>query len=277
MDMEYSPGRHRLSVQKRQHPPKARLLRVCRTVRIAPIIQRVTFGGDDLADLVSGSFDDHVKLFFPHERWDRPALPVFGPRGPAYPGDAPQPLARDYTPRRYDPASSELDIDFVLHGPGPAALWASRAKVGQYLGAAGPGSSFVIPHAVDWHLLIGDETAIPAIARRLEELPAGIRVHAIIETSRADSRQELPSRADLTLQWVSSAFDVEGGVGALQRVVRRLQLPEGEGYVWAAGEYACIRAIRQHLVRECGLDKSRIRAASYWRKGMPATHEVFAD
>ncbi|GAB1575890.1 siderophore-interacting protein [Bordetella petrii] len=264
------------AVQKVRHPLRARLLQVRRVQRIGPHLVRVTLAGEQLAGFVSASFDDHVKVFLP-EAGAMPVLPVIGPDGPSYPEGAPRPVARDYTPRRYDAAAGELDIDFVLHGHGPAASWAAQAAPGQYLGVAGPRGSFVIPHAFDWHLLIGDETALPAIARRLEELPRGKRVLAVIETRHPSTRIALPTRADLTLQWVHGAAEPDDGPPVLERVVRRLQLPDGEGYVWAAGESAVIRGIRQHLVHERGIDKSRIRAASYWRRGDAGAHEVFGD
>ena len=79
---------------------------------------------------------------------------------------------RDYTPRRYDLDTLELDIDFVLHGDGPASTWAEQAKPGQFLHIGGPRGSMIVPDIFDSYLLIGDETALPAIARRLEGLAA---------------------------------------------------------------------------------------------------------
>ncbi|WP_143161032.1 siderophore-interacting protein [Pollutimonas bauzanensis] len=270
-----NPGR--LALQKVRHPLKTRMLQVLRVSRLAPSLVRVTFTGDDLADFISASFDDHVKLFLPPSPGVRPVLPVIGPQGPVFPEGEPRPIARDYTPRRYDPAARELDIDFVLHGSGPAATWAAQAAAGQYAGIAGPRGSFVIPPEFDWHLLIGDESALPAIGRRLAELPEGKRVLAVIETGHPGAQIELETRADASIQWVHCAVDPADGISALERAVRRLQLPDGDGYVWAAGEFASIRGIRQYLVHERGLDKSRIRAASYWRRGASAAHETFDD
>jgi len=271
---EARPG---LAVQKVMHPLKARLLQVRRTARLTPYLVRVTLAGDELAGFVSASFDDHVQIFLPPGMDAAPALPEIGPRGPAWPDDAPRPVSRDYTPRRYDPDAGELDLEFVLHGDGPAAAWAAQARPGHYLGVAGPRGSFVIPREYDWHLLIGDETALPAIGRRLDELPPGARALAVIETRHPSARLALDSAADLSLQWVRRGTDVADGSSALERAVRRLVLPEGEGYAWAAGESGAIRRIRQHLVEERGLDKSRVRAASYWRLGASGAHEVFGD
>ena len=69
----------------------------------------------------------------------------------------------------------------MLHGDGPASTWAAQAKPGQQIVIGGPRGSMIIPDAYDWYFLAGDETALPAIGRRLEELPATARVVAVIE------------------------------------------------------------------------------------------------
>ncbi|OZI52427.1 siderophore-interacting protein [Bordetella genomosp. 4] len=266
----------RYAVQKVRHPLKSRMLQVSRVQPLSAHMVRITLTGNDLEGFVSASFDDHVKVFLP-EGDALPIIPTIGPNGPEFPAGVARPQARDYTPRRYRPDTKELDVDFVLHDHGPAGTWAAQAQPGQHLGVAGPRGSFVIPHDFDWHLLIGDETALPAIARRLEELPAGKRVLAVIETRGPDARIDLPTQADATVQWINGGTDAEGSESVLERVIRRLQLPEGEGYIWAAGESAAIRGVRQYLVHERGIDKARIRASAYWRRGNQGAHEVLED
>ena len=122
------------------------------------------------AGFVSAAPDDHVKLFFLPDGEKKPTLPSMGSRGLEFPDGLPRPAHRDYTPRRYEGAAGELDIDLVVHGDGPASTWASRAAPGAYIGVAGPRGSFVVPDTFDWYLLAGDETALPAIGRRLREL-----------------------------------------------------------------------------------------------------------
>src|SRR5690606_25905092 len=155
-----------LTVQKLRHPTKPRMLQVRHIVDLTPSMRRITLAGADLEGFLSASFDDHIKLFLPSGPGAMPVLPTIGPNGPEFPSDQPRPVSRDYTPRHYDAAAQELVIDFVLHHSGPATDWASQASPGDYLGIAGPRGSFVIPTAFDWHLLIGDETALPAIGRR---------------------------------------------------------------------------------------------------------------
>jgi NADPH-dependent ferric siderophore reductase len=267
-----------LNVERVRHPVKFRLLEVKRARRVTPHLASVTLTGPDLDDFVSASFDDHVKVFFPAPGGEAPTLPTRGPKGPVFSEDDPKPIARDFTPRRFDREARELDIEFVLHHPGPASQWAATARPGQALGVGGPRGSFVIPTGFDWHLLIGDDTALPAIARRLEELPSGALAHAIIEAPELSARIEFETCADLRVDWrFRDGASESSGEDALLRAVRDLVLPAGEGYIWAAGEASSMRALRTHLCAQNGIDKSRIRAAAYWKRGQIAVHETIED
>jgi NADPH-dependent ferric siderophore reductase len=266
-----------LSVQRVRHELKMRLLQVKRTRLVSPQLLCVTLAGEDLRGFVSASFDDHVKVFFPEPGQDEPVLPTVGPDGISMPPGVPRPPARDYTPRRHDAAAGELDIEFVLHGDGPASMWAAQAKPGQFLGVGGPRGSFVVPTGYDWHLLIGDETSLPAIARRLEELPASTRATAIIEVADASAEIPLPDRAGLTVNWLHRDGAPAGDPSLLQHAARRVEMPTGEGYVWAAAESAAAKALRRVMVEERGIPKSRIRASSYWKRGASAVHETHDD
>ncbi|WP_338927120.1 siderophore-interacting protein (plasmid) [Mycetohabitans endofungorum] len=261
------------TVTRVRHPLKFRLLRVQRVRQITPTLVRVTLAGDDLHDFVSASFDDHVKVFFPLPGMDKPLLPTVGPDGVVFLEHHPRSPARDYTPRRYDRQAGELDLEFALHDAGPASAWARQAQPGQWLGVGGPRGSLIIPTGFDWHWLIGDDTALPAIARRLEELPADTRVVTVIEVADAASRIDLKTRAQLHAVWRYRDCAGPGG-GALLRAVQDTDLPCGDGYVWVAAEAGIARAVRQYLVEERGVPKSRIRAASYWRRGSAAVHEA---
>jgi NADPH-dependent ferric siderophore reductase len=215
-----------LAVTRVRHSLKFRLLQVTRVQPLTPHLIRVTLTGDDLEDFESASFDDHIKVFFPAPGADKPVLPSAGPNGPVFPEDQPRPVARDFTPRRYDRAARELDIEFAMHEAGPAASWAAQAKVGQYLGIGGPRGSLVIPTGFDWHLLIGDETALPAIARRLKELPAGTRVAAVLEVADPSARLDFDTEAELHAVWRYRSDSPYRG-DALLQAVRDTYLPEG--------------------------------------------------
>jgi NADPH-dependent ferric siderophore reductase len=268
--------RPELDVTRVRHALKFRLLQVTRVEQLNPHFVRVTLAGDALDDFESASFDDHVKVFFPAPGETQPVVPSAGPNGPVFDPAKPRPVARDFTPRRFDRAARELDLDFALHDAGPATEWAMQAAPGQFLGIGGPRGSFVIPTQFDWHLLIGDETALPAIARRLEELPAGTRVATLIEVAEPAARIEFDTRADLYAQWRYRNESEHPG-GALLLALRETFVPEGDGYVWAAGEATLMRAVRQLLCEERGVDKKRIRASAYWKRGEQGVHGTIDD
>ncbi|QYY28659.1 siderophore-interacting protein [Cupriavidus pinatubonensis] len=270
-----TPSTRDLTVQRVRHPLKMRMLQVVRTRLVSPQLLRVTLQGPDLADFVSASFDDHVKVFFPQGGANKPVMPEVGPNGVVFAEDQPRPPARDYTPRHYDPVAHELDIEFVLHGDGPASTWAAQAQPGQYLGVGGPRGSFVVPTVFDWHLLVGDETALPAIGRRLEELGPDTHALVVIEVPEAAAEIPLPSPANLQVHWLHRGDAPEGSL--LAPALRGIALPDGEGYVWAAGESAAMKSVRQYLVTDRGIDKKRIRASSYWKRGAAAVHETLDD
>lgn len=227
-------------VQRVRHELKFRDLEVTRVERVSPHLVAVTLSGESLADFTSPSFEDHVKVFIET--------------------GADEPARRDYTPRRFDNAARELVLEFVLHGEGPASAWAESVEPGQALRVAGPRGSFLIPTDYDWHLLVGDETALPAIARRLEELPAGTKAWAILQVADPADRRALPTAADLQLSWVADE-------AACLAAIHAFALPPGEGYVWAAGEGGTMAELRRILVDEKGHDKRAIRAAAYWKRG----------
>jgi len=260
-----------------RHEAKRRLLQVGDVNRITPKMARVVFGGDELSGFVSAAHDDHVKLFFPRLGQDKPALPTQTPNGPVYAEGVTPPAARDYTPRRYDPAAGTLAIDFVLHGDGPATSWAAQARPGDFLGVGGPRGSFIVPDDFDWYLLAGDESALPAIGRRLEELPATARAFVVAEVADAGEEQRFTSRAQVETHWLRRNGAAPGSQPLLQKAIAELKLPSGEGYAWVAAEAATAKALRRHLVDERGLRKDRVKAAAYWKQGAVAVHETYDD
>ena len=238
------------------HEVKRRRLDVLRVVDITPRMRRITLGGPELAGFVSLGSDDHIKLMFAQNAAELAALqsPTFSIKG-----DGPQPAMRDYTPRRFDLSLGELDIDFVLHGDGPASTWAEQAQVGQHLYIGGPRGSMIVPDIFDSYLLIGDETALPAIARRLEELPAGRRVLAVIEIADAAEQQALQSAAEVDVIWVLR------GQADLLDTVRTLTLPSGALYTFVAMETKLSRQVRRVLLDTHKVDEAFLKAVGYWR------------
>jgi NADPH-dependent ferric siderophore reductase len=238
------------------HEVKRRRLDVLRVVDLTPRMRRITLGGPELAGFVSLGSDDHIKLMFAQNAAEQAALqsPTFSIKG-----DGPQPAMRDYTPRRFDLSLGELDIDFVLHGDGPASTWAEQAQVGQHLYIGGPRGSMIVPDIFDSYLLIGDETALPAIARRLEELPAGRKVLAVIEIADAAEQQALQSAAEVDVIWVLR------GQADLLDTVRTLTLPSGVLYTFVAMETKLSRQVRRVLLDTHKVDEAFLKAVGYWR------------
>ena len=228
-------------IERVRHELKRRHLTVTQVEQLTPNFRRITFNDESLSDFVSASFDDHIKVFVDDAR-------------------------RDYTPRSFDNAARELVIEFALHGEGPAAEWAAQARPGHTLEIGGPKGSMIVPLDYDWHLLVGDETAFPAVARRLEQLPAGSKAIVVLQVADAADRRDFESAANLAVTWVET--DAQ-----LLAAVRALALPAGDGYAWCAGEAACMAALRRELVDVKGHPREAIRAAAYWKRGATGHHE----
>ena len=256
-----------------RHALKFRRATVRAVQHIAPHMLRVTFAGEDFRDFSSASFDDHVKVFFPAAGQADLVLPQMGDNGLVWPEGVARPSARDYTPRRFDQAAGELVIDFALHGEGPAAEWAAQAAVGQVLGIGGPRGSLVIPQDFAWYALFADETGLPAVGRFLAEAQPGTGVTVFAEVASAAEQIELPALAGAQIHWLHRGDALPGSV--LVTAAQTLAL-EGDGYVWAAGESASMQTLRAALVAR-GLDKSRIRAAAYWKHDAVAYHANLDD
>ncbi len=245
-----------------RHEPRRRVLEVREIDKVAAHMIRVTLGGD-LEGFTSLGFDDHIKLFFPDAG--------------ATPGSEPQMLARDYTPRRYDAARNILEIDFAIHDAGPATRWAERVRPGAPLTIGGPRGSFIIPTNFDWHLLMGDETAIPAIGRRLAELPPGARAVVIAEVDGPGDEIKFHTAADVSVTFAYREGVAAGASDVLARTLKAARLPAGDYYAWVACESLIAKALRVQLIAEHGANKKWMRAAGYWRRGAVAVHDTHDD
>ncbi|MRW93544.1 siderophore-interacting protein [Duganella sp. FT80W] len=228
-------------IQRVRHELKRRELQVAKVDYLAPEYVAITFKGETLHDFVSASYDDHVKFLISDE--DR----------------------RDFTPRSYDPVAGELTIEFALHATGAASDWARHALVGQSAFIGGPRGSMIIPMDYAWHVLAGDATALPAIRRRLEELPAGAKVQVLV-AAEAASQLQFRSEADVQLQLLDDT-------AALLAAIRALQLPAGEGFFWFAGEAAVAAQVRDSVFNDKGHPRDAARISAYWKQGASGHHE----
>jgi NADPH-dependent ferric siderophore reductase len=235
----------RHQIQRVRHEVRRRALTVTSLEHLTPRMLRVGLVSPELHDFVSLAADDHIKLFFPV-------------------GD--ETVMRDFTPRAFDLAKGVLWIDFAMHDAGPATEWAASARIGDTLQIGGPRGSAIVPDDFDWHLLVGDETALPALARRVEELPPGasVAVYAIVAAN--EDVMTFQSPADLVQTWIVR----EGGsddATLLRTALDTFTPPPGDGFVWIAAEGGVARALRQYMVEERGHPREWMKAAGYWARG----------
>lgn len=253
-------------VERVRHELKFRVATVVATERLTPKMVRITLQSHEFDSFVSLGYDDHCKLFFAEPGQGEFPVPTRGENGLIWP-EGKRPESRDYTPRHYDNEKKTLTLDFVLHGDGPASGWAETAKPGDMLGVGGPRGSFVLRGDFDWYLLVGDETALPAIARRLEELPRDAKAIALIEVADTNEIQTIDTPADAEVKWVSREGGEPGDPSLLLAAAQTIDLPKGDGYVFVAGESAMSKGVRKYLVEECGHNPDWIKAAGYWQAG----------
>ncbi|MGV3491711.1 MAG: siderophore-interacting protein [Devosia sp.] len=254
------------TVERVRLDTRIRVLTVLAVTDLTPHMRRIRVGGPELKGFGSPNHADHIKLFFSADGSPLPR-PELNPEGIAWPAGVPRPLMRDYTPRYFNTAERILDIDFVLHGDGPASTWASNARVGDELIIGGPRGSLLVPETFDWYLLVGDETALPAIGRRIEELlPTGKPVVAVIEVPEAADEQSFDAAPQLQVRWVHRTGLEAGAQNLLLPAVEATAFPEGVCYAFVAGEAQMSKALRQHL-NERGLRDEYIRAPGYWTRG----------
>ena len=248
------------------------LAQVTQVRRLTPHMARISLAGDGLSRLTVACPDAYVKLFFPRPGQERPVLPEMARDSwyqsyLAMPDDVRPPM-RTYTVRAH--RGAEVDIDFVLHGDtGPASRWALGAQPGDTIALLGTGGLHTVPAGTDWQLLIGDETAVPAIGAILERLAPGTVAHVYVEVDDPAEQQQFTTLGDVQVHWVHRQSRPHGE--RLLNAVRLARLPGGTPYGWISGEAAMVKYARRHLVGDRGFAKSAITFTGYWRRGV--THD----
>ena len=244
-------------IRRVRHDLVRRSLEVRTVERLTPHMIRVTLGGPELAGFTSPSPDDHIKIFVP--------------------GLDGAPTRRDYTPRRYDPQNGTLLLDFVNHHGGPAAAWARAAKPGDRLEIGGPRGSQIISGPIGHWLLIGDETALPAIGRRVEALPARTSVTSVVAVPGAEDEQIFTTAAHHAAHWVHRSMEQADDAAGILAVLKNLEIPD-RTFVWVGAEARVAKAVRQYLLDERRIPAQGIKASGYWVKGQAdASVKDFGD
>jgi NADPH-dependent ferric siderophore reductase len=221
---------------------------VLRTEQLTRSMVRVVLGGAGLREFVPvAATDQYVKLLFPAD-------------------DAGRPRRRTYTVRRWDPAAPELWIDLAVHGDrGLAGPWALRAVPGDEIRLSGPGGGYAPDPGAAWHLLAGDESALPAIAVALEALPADAYAVVFVEVEGAEDEVPLPTAARAEITWVHRRSRPVGD--ALVSAVRAAEFLPGDVDVFVHGEAGFVKELRRYLRLERHVERARLSVSGYWRLG----------
>jgi NADPH-dependent ferric siderophore reductase len=236
--------------------------------RVTPRLVRIVAAPErpgDIERFASPHTDCYVKV-------------VFGKAGVRYPepfdlarvrAELPReqwPALRTYTLREVRPETGDVVIDFVYHGDvGLAGPWAVSAAPGSELLVIGPGGAYAPDPTADWHLLVGDETALPAIAAALTRIPPGAPTYAFVEIDDAADRQDLACLGELRLRWLPRLDHAED---LLLNEVRAFDFPAGRVHAFVHGEAGAVKRLRRHLLHERGLSLPQLSISGYWRRGL---------
>ncbi|WP_370949585.1 siderophore-interacting protein [Amycolatopsis sp. cg5] len=231
-----------------------------------PRTRRVTFGG--LENFPNVGPDQYFKLFLPLTGQTEPRLPEPIADGDvrawylsylAMPDEVRPPM-RTFTVRRHHPADGEIDVDFIVHEHGAAQRWLREVKPGDKVTLLGANALYGPPADTEWQLLIGDETAVPALGAIIESLPAGTRARVFASVRGAGEELKWDTEAEVDTTWLP-------GGDLLAAVRAATDLPEGRCYAWVSGEASMVRDVRRHLVGDRAFPKNTITFTGYWRLG----------
>lgn len=231
--------------RSRRGPRPVRTLTVLRKEQLAPSMVRVILGGPTVADFPELTQTDHyVKLKF---------------------GD----VTRTYTIRWIDRETNELAMDFVIHGDeGLAGPWALNVQPGEELSFMGPGGGWAPRADAEAHLLVGDESALPAIAAALEAMPASAVAHVFLEVADASEQQQLPVTDATEVHWIHRDDRGMGYGEALTYAVETANLPTGDIEAFVHGNADMVKPLRHHLFNVLNLPRENVSISGYWRTGL---------
>lgn len=241
--------------------PAKKLLTVLERQQLSNNLLRFVLGGPEMADFPPHQESGYVKLHFNAET----GTAIDSHEAAEQAG---QTRVRSYTIRAHDPVAETLVLDFALHGDaGPASAWASRAQVGDQIMLAGPGAKKLVDNSADWFFIVGDLTALPAIAVNLEQLPATAKGYAVIEVIDDSDCLPLQLPPGMELHWVKNPHPDQPNT-RLPDAVRALPwLDQGRVNVWVACEFEGMRNLRRYFKKERALGRGDVYASCYWKIG----------
>ncbi|WP_309123685.1 siderophore-interacting protein [Arthrobacter sp.] len=250
-------------------PPRPQLVfDVLATAWVTPHMVRVTLGGPAFDEFQPKDVtDSYVKLLFAKPELSlTPPYDLVALREQLPPEDVP--VTRTYTVRRINPADRTIDVDFVVHGDeGLAGPWAARAKPGDQIALMGPGGAYDPDTTADWHLLVGDESATPAIAATLEALPEDAAGVVFLECGSSEDMIELATPRGVEVVWVRRDARDDATKFLLANAVSAYPWPAGRVQVFAHGERESMKALRDVFLKERGLLKEQLSLSGYWAAG----------
>jgi NADPH-dependent ferric siderophore reductase len=243
-------------------------LEVLSTRRLSPHLVRLVLGGEGFARFSSNAFTDrYVKIFFsPSGEELHPPFDVAELRA-TLPAER-VPVTRTYTVREVNEAEGWLAIDFVVHGDeGLAGPWAASAVPGDRVVLTGPGGGYAPDPTADWHLLVGDESALPAIAAALDSLPDDAEGDAFVEVDGPDDEVPLTVPAGVELRWVHRGEAADGTTSLLADAVAAAPWRDGRVHAFVHGERESVKALRDVVLHQRGVAREHLSISGYWARG----------
>jgi NADPH-dependent ferric siderophore reductase len=180
--------------------------------------------------------------------------------------DGRRPVRRRYTIRHLDRIARVLTIDVVLHGDGPGERWVRSTRPGDRIEGIGPRGKIFPDPAADWHLFLGDESALPAIQAMTEALPGDADATLVLEVPAAADEQEVLAAARTRVSWLHRLNRPAGDAAALTAEAAEVELPPGNGHAYLLGEARVVLAIREVLASR-GLTEEQMSPKAYWGRG----------
>jgi NADPH-dependent ferric siderophore reductase len=249
--------------------PRFRIVSLVRREPVTPRLVRCTFGGDDLEGFADPDPAASVRVLFPAPGATELVMPEWNGNEFLMPGSGGttrlRPYIRTFTPRATRPDRRELDVDVVLHGSGVASSWVEAAELGAPAAVSGPGRGYPVAADAPPHLLVGDESAIPAMSQLLEVLPGSTPVTVHVEIDDPVARHALPPHAHADVHW----HERPGAAPPGDTLVAAVEAAAIDDHtrVWAAGEAAAMQRIRRHLFETRGVPRPRTTIRGYWKHG----------
>jgi NADPH-dependent ferric siderophore reductase len=180
--------------------------------------------------------------------------------------DGDRPVRRRYTIRALDHERRLLTLDVVRHAGGPGERWVAAARPGDRIEGIGPRGKIFLAKAADWHLFVGDDSALPAYLTMAGALPAGARALVILEVPGPAGEQDLVTAADAEVTWLHRDGGPAGDPGALVAAAATVALPPGRGHAYLAGEATVVLRLRETLAAR-GLAPEQMSPKAYWGRG----------